>query len=284
MANNQNTRPVGALQSDTEPNPKAQANAVTLRNGRELEEVPQKKKYTTSPEGELVPKPVEENKKENKGSDPEIMTRPPPLFPQRLQKEKDDAMYKKFLDILIQVRVNFPLVEFCRKCLSMQGTRQNSPVTSGSKIEERVESEEEKDVEIETASEMKVFYKLSQTQVINLSRVLRPTTITLQLADRSLVMPEGIIEDVLVRVGNFILPADFIVLDFEADEEVPSILGRPFLATGGALIDVREVKLKMRVGDEEITFNLYKTLKLPKHYEGLCMITVVKLKGIEQSP
>ncbi|XP_070050619.1 uncharacterized protein [Nicotiana tomentosiformis] len=359
MANNQNTRPVGALQSDTEPNPKAQANAVTLRNGRELEEVPQKKKYTTSPEGELVPKPVEENKKENKGSDPEIMTRPPPLFPQRLQKEKDDAMYKKFLDILIQEvpkyarylrdivankrrHIEFEIIALTEECsarvqsklppklkdlrcftillslgkqevgralcdlgqdlicnkwfcwlvnwshflheMAWIGTRQNSPVTSGSKIEERVESEEEKDVEIETASEMKVFYKLSQTQVINLSRVLRPTTITLQLADRSLVMPEGIIEDVLVRVGNFILPADFIVLDFEADEEVPSILGRPFLATGGALIDVREVKLKMRVGDEEITFNLYKTLKLPKHYEGLCMITVVKLKGIEQSP
>ncbi|XP_070015449.1 uncharacterized protein [Nicotiana sylvestris] len=95
---------------------------------------------------------------------------------------------------------------------------------------------------------------------------LRPTTITLQLADRSLVMLEGIIEDVLVRVGKFILPADFIVIDYEVDEEVPIISGRPFLATGGAIIDVRAGKLKMKVDDEEVTFNVYKALKLPKHY------------------
>nr|XP_016508613.1 PREDICTED: uncharacterized protein LOC107826172 [Nicotiana tabacum] len=113
---------------------------------------------------------------------------------------------------------------------------------------------------------------------------LRPTTITLQLAARSLVMPEGIIEDVLVRVGKFILPANFIVLDYEADMEVPIILGQLFLATGGAIIDVRAGKLKMRVDDEEVTFNVYKALKLPKHYENLCMITVVESKGIKQSP
>ncbi|XP_016496839.1 uncharacterized protein LOC107815733 [Nicotiana tabacum] len=114
--------------------------------------------------------------------------------------------------------------------------------------------------------------------------VLRPTTITLYLVDRSLVMPEGIIEDVLVRVGKFILPVDFIVLDYEVDEEVPIILGRPFLATGGAIIDVREGKLKMRVDDEEITFNVYMALKLPMHYDHLCMISVEESKGIKQSP
>nr|XP_016450813.1 PREDICTED: uncharacterized protein LOC107775578 [Nicotiana tabacum] len=67
----------------------------------------------------------------------------------------------------------------------------------------------------------------------------RPTTITLPLAGRSLPVLEGIIEDVLVRVGKFIFNAYFIILDYMADEEVPIILGWPFLATGGALIDVR---------------------------------------------
>ena len=66
----------------------------------------------------------------------------------------------------------------------------------------------------------------------------RPTTVTLQLADRSLAHPEGKIEDVLVRVDKFIFPADFIVLDYEADKDVPIILGRPFLATGRTLTDV----------------------------------------------
>ncbi|XP_062094154.1 uncharacterized protein LOC133800216 [Humulus lupulus] len=67
---------------------------------------------------------------------------------------------------------------------------------------------------------------------------VRPTTVTLQLADRSLAHPDGKIEDVLVRVDKFIFPADFIMLDYEADREVPIILGRPFLAIGRTLIDV----------------------------------------------
>ncbi|XP_038885806.1 uncharacterized protein LOC120076100 [Benincasa hispida] len=60
----------------------------------------------------------------------------------------------------------------------------------------------------------------------------RPTTITLQLADRSITHPEGKIEDVLVQVDKFIFPVDFIILNYEADREVPIILGRLFLATG----------------------------------------------------
>ncbi|XP_070015450.1 uncharacterized protein [Nicotiana sylvestris] len=109
------TRPAGALPSDTEPNPKAQVNVVTLRNGRALEEVPKKKNNTDHPKGELAPKPVEGNEKDDKGPKPVIETRPPPPFPQRLQKQKDDAKYKKFLDILSQVSVNLPLVEILQE-------------------------------------------------------------------------------------------------------------------------------------------------------------------------
>ena len=68
----------------------------------------------------------------------------------------------------------------------------------------------------------------------------RPTIVTLELADRSLAYPEEKIEDVLVKVDKFIFLVDFIVLDFEADKEVPIILGRPFLATGKTLIDVQK--------------------------------------------
>ncbi|XP_038896448.1 uncharacterized protein LOC120084707 [Benincasa hispida] len=77
----------------------------------------------------------------------------------------------------------------------------------------------------------------------------RPTTITLQLADRSIMHPEGKIEDVLVQVDKFIFPADFIILDYESDREVPIILGRPFLATGRALINVQKGELTIRVDD-----------------------------------
>ena len=61
---------------------------------------------------------------------------------------------------------------------------------------------------------------------------MKQTTISLQLADRSIKYPCGIIEDVLVKVDKFIFPADFVVLDMEEDQEVPLILGRPSLDTG----------------------------------------------------
>ncbi|XP_019242523.1 PREDICTED: uncharacterized protein LOC109222651, partial [Nicotiana attenuata] len=104
----------------------------------------------------------------------------------------------------------------------------------------------------------------------------RPTTVILQLADRSLAHPEGVIEDVLVQVGSFIFPADFIILDYEPDQEVPFILGRPFLATGRAIIDVCEGRMTMRVGDRVEVLNVYRALKLPAHYEELSMISVVE--------
>ena len=71
----------------------------------------------------------------------------------------------------------------------------------------------------------------------------------LQLADRSYVQPEGKIEDILVKVDKFIFPADFLVLDCEADDNAPIILGRPFLATGRTVIDVEKEELTMRVND-----------------------------------
>ncbi|XP_075483716.1 uncharacterized protein LOC142523870 [Primulina tabacum] len=96
----------------------------------------------------------------------------------------------------------------------------------------------------------------------------KPTRMSLQLADRSVKYPRGVIEDVQVKVGKFIFPADFVVLDMEEDMEMPLILGRPFLATGKALIDVQKGKLKLRVGKKEITFNVFKALKHILHSDS----------------
>ncbi|GJY60091.1 reverse transcriptase domain-containing protein [Tanacetum coccineum] len=85
---------------------------------------------------------------------------------------------------------------------------------------------------------------------------LTPTCMTLELADRSISRPIGIAEDVYVKVGKFQFPADFVVVDFDADPRVPLILGRSFLKTGRALIDVYEGELTLRVGKEAVTFNL----------------------------
>ncbi|GKA07170.1 reverse transcriptase domain-containing protein [Tanacetum coccineum] len=79
---------------------------------------------------------------------------------------------------------------------------------------------------------------------------LTPTCMTLELADQSISRPIGIAEDVDVKVGKFQFPADFVVVDFDADPRVPLILERSFLITGRALIDVYEGELTLRVGKE----------------------------------
>nr|GEY48309.1 reverse transcriptase domain-containing protein [Tanacetum cinerariifolium] len=85
---------------------------------------------------------------------------------------------------------------------------------------------------------------------------LTPTCMTLELVDRSVSKPIGIPKDVSFKVGVFQFPADFVVVDFEPDPRVPLILGRCFLKTSRALIDVHKGELTLRIGKEAITYNL----------------------------
>ncbi|GJW05886.1 reverse transcriptase domain-containing protein [Tanacetum coccineum] len=95
---------------------------------------------------------------------------------------------------------------------------------------------------------------------------LTPTRMTLELADRSITRPKGLAEDIFVKVGNFHFPTDFVVVDFEADPRVPLILGRSFLRTSRALIDVYAGELVLRDGDEQITFHVNGTSKHPQKH------------------
>ncbi|GJU36391.1 reverse transcriptase domain-containing protein [Tanacetum coccineum] len=96
---------------------------------------------------------------------------------------------------------------------------------------------------------------------------LTPTCMTLELADRSITQPIGIAEDVDVKVGKFQFPADFVVEYFDTDPRVPLILGRAFLKTERALIDVYERELTLRVGKEAVTFNLDQTSRYSSNYD-----------------
>nr|XP_009771606.1 PREDICTED: uncharacterized protein LOC104222114 [Nicotiana sylvestris] len=98
----------------------------------------------------------------------------------------------------------------------------------------------------------------------------RPT-----MADHSIKRPVEIVDDVLVKVEKFLLPADFVILDCVVDKEIAIILGRPFLATGRALMDSERNEIKFRVNDEEVTFQASKGMKLPHAYESILVIEVV---------
>ncbi|KAK5835654.1 hypothetical protein PVK06_011348 [Gossypium arboreum] len=81
----------------------------------------------------------------------------------------------------------------------------------------------------------------------------KQTRMSIQLADKTIKFPRGIIEYVLVKIDKFIFPVDFVVLDIEGDNNTPLILGRPFLTTTKTIIDVGTGELTLRVGDETIT-------------------------------
>ncbi|XP_070013316.1 uncharacterized protein [Nicotiana sylvestris] len=103
----------------------------------------------------------------------------------------------------------------------------------------------------------------------------RPTSIRLQMADRSIKQPVGIVNDVLVKVGKFHLPTDFVILDCAVNKEIPIILGRPFLATGRALMDSERNEIKFCVNDEQVTFQASKGMKLLHEYESISVIDVL---------
>nr|GEV63107.1 DNA-directed DNA polymerase [Tanacetum cinerariifolium] len=98
---------------------------------------------------------------------------------------------------------------------------------------------------------------------------LTPTCMTLDLADRLISRPVGVVEDVYVKVGLFHFSADFVVVDFDADPRVPLILERSFLKTGRALIDVFEGEVTLRVGKEAIAFNLDQTSRYSANYSDM---------------
>ncbi|PIN15182.1 hypothetical protein CDL12_12177 [Handroanthus impetiginosus] len=93
--------------------------------------------------------------------------------------------------------------------------------------------------------------------------------------DRSLTYPKEVIEDILVKVDKFIFPANFIVLNMEANSEILIILGRPFLATGRTLIDVQKGELTMRVQDQQITFNSFKAMKFPNESDECFSVSIL---------
>ena len=100
---------------------------------------------------------------------------------------------------------------------------------------------------------------------------LTPTTMSLQMADRSMAQHEGILEDVMVKVRKFIFLVDFVMIDIEEDKKIPFFLGRPFLATGAAMIDVKKGELILRVGIEEVHFNHNESLKQRDIEQAKCM-------------
>ena len=120
---------------------------------------------------------------------------------------------------------------------------------------------------------------------------LKPTTITLSLADRSVKIPKGTMEDVLVQVDKFYYPVDFVVLDTElvavGANYVPIILWRPFLATSNAIINCRNGVMQLTFGNMTLELNIFHLNKKHVHpkeedLEEMCLIDTIVEEQCEQ--
>ncbi|KAL0361360.1 UNVERIFIED_CONTAM: hypothetical protein Sradi_3820500 [Sesamum radiatum] len=299
----------GQLPSDTEKNSREQVNAIFVRNERAIGDEPPKEQVE-----EAQAKKEEESQEETKGSPFKLnLDAIPPYipYPERILKANVDKQFGKFLEIFKKIHVNIPLIDalsqmpssakFLKEVLSnkrkwekgdtvklneecsaifqnklppkLKDTGSFSiPCTIGNIDFDKILCDLGASVILMPYS---IFEKLGMHE-------LTPSIITLQLADRSIKYPRGIVEDVLVKVGNFIIPVDFIVLDMEKDKNIPLILGRPFLATSRALINVQKGRLTLRVNDEHVVFNVFKPIKyLHKKEHDIFAIDIINTFGTD---
>ncbi|XP_016478871.1 uncharacterized protein LOC107800235 [Nicotiana tabacum] len=206
--------------------------------------------------------------------------RPPPPFPQRLARKVDDSNLEKFYNILKQLSVNIPSVEafqemlgfakYLKDLITKKKTTKNEVVSVTHRVSSIIattvvqKKEDPGAFTIPCTIGLRDFARslCDNGARINLMPLAiykqtglgmpRPTSMRLQTADHSIKL--GIMDNVLVKVGKFLLPANFVILDCVIDKGIPIILERPFFAIGRALKDSKRNEIKFRVNDEEVTF------------------------------
>ncbi|CAN6713111.1 unnamed protein product [Malus baccata var. baccata] len=308
-----NEREIGRFPSQPEVNPKNQEHikAISLRSGKTIEtEAAKEEKKPEEPENDSFTLPDEELAQKKIYS-------PPVPFPQRLQRAKKDKNFSEILDLFKKVHINIPFLDAVKQIPSYAKFLKDICTNKKRFVEhEKVMLSEECSAVLQQKLPPKLKDPRSFTIPCTIGKFsfekalfdlgasvnlmpftifkqlglgeMKSTSVSLQLADRSVTYPRGIIEDVLVRVDQFILPADFLVLDMEEDREIPIILGRPFMATAGTLIDVQKGLLTLRVQGKEVVFKVFEAMKYPSDFERCFRVEaleeLVNLKYIEQHP
>ncbi|XP_050229108.1 uncharacterized protein LOC126678249 [Mercurialis annua] len=294
---NLESRNQGGLPSTTEENPKEHLKAIELRSGKALDD-PYARRAT-----------VEAEKEQCEGGEPEkVVAKPPPPppfvpkvpFPHRVKKPQDTWKFHKFLETFKKLQINISLADTLRemshyvKFLKEIITNKRSwdaegpvPMTENcssiilSSLPTKLKDPRSFTIPctIGNMQSVNCLYDLGASinlMTLSLFRSMfgdqqvQATPMMLQLADHSLKKPHGIVEDVLVKVNKFIIPVDFVVLDYAADKECPMILGRPFMNTGRALIDVHDGKLTLWIEDESVEFDM-RNITRHSNSGGECM-------------
>ncbi|GKA48935.1 reverse transcriptase domain-containing protein, partial [Tanacetum coccineum] len=204
---------------------------------------------------------------------PSIKSQQSPIpFPNRLRKENEEAQQQKFLENLKQLHINIPFIEALVQMPKYAKYLKNL-LTNKSILEEACTvtmnercsvvllnklPSEEKD-----PGSFNIPCQVSNLHIVNALADLRAS---ISLMPYTL----GIVENVLIKVDKFIIPIDFVILDMPEAFRIPIILGRPFLATACAMIDVFNKKIALRVGDDEVIFDMDQSMKNPSTEDDEC--------------
>ncbi|XP_021769461.1 uncharacterized protein LOC110733680 [Chenopodium quinoa] len=280
---NQALKTLGTFLGQTEQPQRAKMNFVALRSGRQLDDPPtMEPSREVNEEAEASEKELEDARVEEASREPP----PKPLapyvpkipFPQRLAQAKLEKKFNKFLDILKKLHINIPFLDaisempsyakFLKDMLSnKRKLEENTTVALNAECSVILQNTLPKksgdpgsysipvklgDIKINRAlCDLGASVSLMSLSICKKLQMgeLKPTRISLQLANRSVKFPLGVLEDVPFRM--------------EEDVNVPIILGRPFLATAGAIIDMKKGKITFEVGDEKMEYSLLNVMGAP---------------------
>ncbi|GJX51954.1 reverse transcriptase domain-containing protein, partial [Tanacetum coccineum] len=243
LADKQSGRLSGSLPSNTQPNPKGHnsktyqplqsrnehVNVVFTRSGKSYNPLvnPNNQQDNSETlvnfdsddeEDEPTPQPKTQNPKQTKETPFPKPYKPKIPYPQRLRKEKMEAQYGKFLDIIHPVRINIPLIDFLAG-MPNYGKFLKELISNKHKIEQISTAFLSNETDLDASINFMPYSLYAKLSL----ETLKPTKMSIRLADRSFQYPVGIAKNMLVEVGKFTCPADFVILEMEEDSSVPLI-------------------------------------------------------------
>ncbi|GKB80198.1 reverse transcriptase domain-containing protein [Tanacetum coccineum] len=274
--NSASTSGSGSLPSDTVANPRGDMKAITTQSGvsydgpqvppplsslpKVVEHEPEVTKDTMQPSTENI-QPLEV---QTQNDEPVVApkTKPTIPYPSRINKEKlcenNDLLTFKFVEMFRNLHFE---LSFMDALLHMPkfAPMFRKLLNNKEKIIDLIKTPMDECLALADLGASINLKPLFVWEKLNLSDLTK-TGMTLELADRTISTPTGIAEDVFVKVGTFLFLADFVVVGYIADPRVPLILGRAFLRTARALIDVHGEQMILRHDDQSITFKVSDTM------------------------
>jgi len=281
----------GVFPGQTEVNPKAHVNAISF-GGSKLEDTIAKAKDIKGESVKLLGEnAIIEGKKP--------LDKPKVPFPLSLAEPNLEAQFNKFVNVLKKICINIPFAEalsrmplyakFLKEIFSKKKTIEHNETIALTKESSVIIKKlppnlrdprsfaipcvigsETIDKALCDLGASVSLLPLSLFKRIGIGE-LKPTEMTLKLADRSTIQLVGFVEDIPVKIEGIYILADFVVVEIPEDHDVPIILGRPFIATTGAIVDVKNGRIVFHVSDEMVGFELENIMKGPSLY-SCCMV------------